>query len=73
MSPKTEGPPAKDLREMLELSGADVRTSLQDAQIVIGSEPSHKGRFQCVQALWVLDCITKNKILSLNDAAYKIK
>ena len=72
VSPKTEGPPVKDLRELLELSGADLLTSLQDAKIIVGHKPSQKGDFQCVKACWVLDCITQNKILSVNDPAYKL-
>lgn len=73
VSPKTEGPPAKDIRELLELCGADLKTSVREAKIVVGGEPSQKGSINYVHARWVLDSITRNKVLPMNNPDYEIK
>ncbi|XP_034232087.1 serine-rich adhesin for platelets-like [Thrips palmi] len=73
VSPKCDGPPAKDIRELLELCGADLKTSKQDAKIVVGGEPSPKGTVNCVNPRWVLDSITRNKVLPINGSDYQIK
>lgn len=73
VSPATEGPPAKDIRELLELCGAQVKTSAVDAKIVVGENLSQIGKCKCVQPKWVLDSITKNRILPVTDAQYQIK
>lgn len=73
VSPRTNGPPAKEIRELLTLCGANL-SSVQDAKIVIGEDMSKsKQTVQCVEAHWVLDCITKNKILPVCDPAFKLK
>lgn len=73
VSPQTDGPPAKDIRELLELCGADLKTSIQEAKIVVGGEPSNKGTYKYVQPRWVLDSITRNKVLPINDPDYQRK
>ncbi|KAK3929107.1 Microcephalin [Frankliniella fusca] len=73
VSPKTENPPAKDVRELLELCGAELTTSQKDASIIIGVNCGSKSSSHCVNARWVLDSVTKNKILSVSDPPFQIE
>lgn len=73
VSPKTENPPAKEVREILELCGAELISSHKEANIIVGVKMNHKGSYHCVNARWVLDSVTKNKVLSVSEPSFQIE
>ncbi|XP_049819319.1 microcephalin [Aethina tumida] len=60
---KSTNPKSSDLKELVELCQGKVVSSPHMANIVVG-EQRDRGNAVCVSELWVLDCITTNKIHS---------